>query len=144
MSKHKTKKRSQKGGDWYNPMSWFNNTTDYSTEPKKTMYETISGTTSNVLNETNNLLGTAAESTKEGLNNVVNSTSNLLNTNIDLTGSTNTNTINPTNSISTNPNPNPNPNPIYGGKRRKSKTLRKRKHKKGCRHSRHRKCCKCK
>jgi hypothetical protein len=90
MTKHRTsKRRSQKGGSWYNPVSWFGSSApEDPNAPKKSVLDSITGATSSVVSGANNLLGSAAESTKSGFNSVVSGASGLLNTNV--TGSSST------------------------------------------------------
>ena len=89
MTKHRrSRRRSQKGGDWYNPGSWFKSSTPG--YPKKSVFDSITGATSGVVSGANNLLGSAAEGTKSGFSSVVSGASGIFSKDVDLTGSTTT------------------------------------------------------
>lgn len=84
MTKHKkTKRRVQKGGEWYNPASWFN--TDDPNAPKQSWGDWFSGTT----NSAENALGNAASSIQTKMSNALVSAKNIVNTDVSLTGSQN-------------------------------------------------------
>jgi len=83
MTKHrKTQRRSQKGGEWYNPVSWFGTSSGDPYAPKKTWGEWFSGTSSaeNTLTDVGNSIST-------GATNIMNSANKLLSSNVDFTGS---------------------------------------------------------
>jgi hypothetical protein len=103
MSKHRrTSRKSQKGGDWYNPMSWFNNTNTYA--PKKTLVESATDVTKGAVSSAEGLLSSAAAASQTAWNNTTESTSKLLSTDVNVTGTSN--------------------NVPVGGKRRKNKTIK--------------------
>ena len=116
MTKHKrTKRRNQRGGAWYNPMSWFSGTgTEDPYAPKKSIFDTITGATTNAVNSANTLVGDAANSVTQGASNISDSISSTLNTNVDVTG-----TQQPTDA-----QPQPVPMPMGGKKRRRSRTMK--------------------
>ena len=121
MTKHKrTKRRNQRGGAWYNPMSWFSGTgTEVPYAPKKSIFDTITGATTNAVNSANTLVGDAANSVTQGASNISDSISSTLNTNVDVTG-----TQQPTDAQSTDVQPQPVPMPMGGKKRRRSRTMK--------------------
>ena len=103
MVKHTRK--CQKGGDWYNPMSWFNNANTYA--PKKTLVESASELTGKVtnaaegaLNSAEGALGSVASASQNAWNKTTEAAENVLNQDVQPT----------TNSV--------------GGKRRKHKTMK--------------------
>ena len=105
MVKHRrTSRKCQKGGDWYNPMSWFNNTNTYA--PKKSFVESATDVTKGAVSSVEGALGSAADASKTAWNNTTTEASKLLSTDINVTGETN------------------NTNSSVGGKRRKNKTMK--------------------
>ena len=91
MTKHRTsKRRSQKGGDWYNPFSWGQSSDPYA--PKKSVLDSITGATSSAISGANNLISSAATGITSGTQSAWDSTKNMMSSNVDLTGSTPTTT----------------------------------------------------
>jgi hypothetical protein len=70
MAKHRTKRKNQKGGDWYNPMTWFGSSETTYVEPTSSIVEKAKEKV-NALNES---IGNAAENTV----NAVTDTGNML------------------------------------------------------------------
>ena len=92
MTKHKihkkvTKKQNQKGGDLFNPFTWFEGEnwggwfSNVGTKAKET--------TSQIVNSTNQALGAAATNITSGAENIFKSAGNVLNTNVSLTDNAN-------------------------------------------------------
>ena len=103
MSKHRrTSRKCQKGGDWYNPMTWFNNTNTYA--PKKTLVETATDVTKGAVSSAEGLLSSAAAASQTAWDNTTVEASKLLSTDVNVTGTSN--------------------NVPIGGKRRKHKTMK--------------------
>ena len=76
MGKHKqTRKRNQKGGAWYNPLSW-NQPTDPNV-PRKSWGQWFSGTSNNAIQSADNLVGSAANFISTGTQNTFNRATNL-------------------------------------------------------------------
>lgn len=97
MTKHRKTRRSQKGGDWLSPSTWFGSSDPYA--PKKSLWESVTGATSdttssvtqgasNLANQAEGLLGSAASGITSGVGNAWESTKSMLSTDVDLTGST--------------------------------------------------------
>jgi hypothetical protein len=109
MTKHKrTKRRNQRGGAWYNPMSWFSGTgTEDPDAPKKSIVDTITGATTNAVNS-----------------NISDSISSTLNTNVDVTGTQQPTGTQSTGTQSTDVQSQPVPVPMGGKKRRRSRTMK--------------------
>ena len=134
MTKHKrTKRRNQRGGAWYNPMSWFSGTgTEDPYAPKKSIFDTITGATTNAVNSANTLVGDAANSVTQGASNISDSISSTLNTNVDVTGTQQPTYAQPTYAQPTDAQPTdvqPTgtqsvPMPMGGKKRRRSRTMK--------------------
>lgn len=126
MTKHKrTKRRNQRGGAWYNPMSWFSGTgTEYPYAPKKSIFDTITGATTNAVNSANTLVGDAANSVTQGASNISDSISSTLNTNVDVTGTQQPTDAQPTDVQPIDTQPQPVPIPMGGKKRRRSRTMK--------------------
>uniref|UniRef100_A0A6C0IUH5 Uncharacterized protein n=1 Tax=viral metagenome TaxID=1070528 RepID=A0A6C0IUH5_9ZZZZ len=114
----RTHKRKQRGGDWYNPASWFSSSTDpYA--PKKSWADWWSSTTGSAEAS----LASASESISSGAQNMVSSANNYLSQDINVSGNNPTNNqiqSNPVNPINNQIQPNP-----VGGKRRKSRSKSK-------------------
>lgn len=126
MTKHKRTKRKQRGGAWYNPMSWFSGTeTQDPYAPKKSIFDTITGATTNAVNSANTLVGDAANSVTQGASNISDTISSTLNTNVDLTGTQPTNEppVEPAQVSQTDTSPTAAVS-IGGKKRRRSRTLK--------------------
>jgi hypothetical protein len=126
MTKHKrTKRRNQRGGAWYNPMSWFSGTgTEDPDAPKKSIVDTITGATTNAVNSANTLVGDAANSVTQGASNISDSISSTLNTNVDVTGTQQPTGTQSTGTQSTDVQSQPVPVPMGGKKRRRSRTMK--------------------
>ena len=76
MGKHKqSRKRNQKGGAWYNPLSW-NESTDPNV-PRKSWGQWFSGTSNNVIQSADNAVGSAANFITTGTQNTFNRATNL-------------------------------------------------------------------
>lgn len=76
MGKHKqSRKRNQKGGAWYNPLSW-NQPTDPNV-PRKSWGQWFSGTSNNVIQSADNAVGSAANFITTGTQNTFNRATNL-------------------------------------------------------------------
>jgi hypothetical protein len=97
MTKHRKTRRSQKGGDWLSPSTWFGSSDPYA--PKKSIWDSMTGATSsatssvtqgasNLANQAEGLLGSAASGITSGVGNAWESTKNMMSTDVDLTGST--------------------------------------------------------
>ena len=97
MTKHRKTRRSQKGGDWLSPSTWFGSSDPYA--PKKSLWESVTGATSdttssvtqgasNLANQAEGLLGSAASGITSGVGNAWESTKSMMSTDVDLTGST--------------------------------------------------------
>lgn len=79
----RTYQRKQRGGDWYNPASWFSSTpSDPNAPPKKSWSEWWSDTTGSAEAS----LASASESVSSGAQNMVSSANEYLSQNVDLTG----------------------------------------------------------
>jgi hypothetical protein len=153
MTKHRKTRRSQKGGDWLSPSTWFGSSDPYA--PKKSLWETMTGATSdttssvtqgasNLANQAEGLLGSAASGITSSVGNAWESTKSMLSTDVDLTGSTapmnsssytapmtNSSTAPMTNSMNSYQNPQQEQQmSSYGGKRRR-RTMPKSKIMKG-------------
>ena len=109
MTKHRKTRRSQKGGDWLSPSTWFGSSDPYA--PKKSLWESETGATSdttssvtqgasNLANQAEGLLGSAASGITSGVGNAWESTKSMLSTDVDLTGSTAPMSTEPMNSSS--------------------------------------------
>ena len=84
MTKHrKSRKRSQRGGSWYNPVSWFGSSDPNA--PKKSVWESISGTTSNAIQGASGVLSTTGRDISNSASDFGTSVNNVLNTNIGAT-----------------------------------------------------------
>jgi hypothetical protein len=128
MGKHKqTRKRIQKGGAWYNPLSW-NQPTDPNI-PRKSWGQWFSGTSNNAIQSADNAVGSAANFISTGTQNTFNRATNLFSSPTPTTTPTTTPTptqINDNQSFSTEP-PSTNSTPpvsdysnsSMGGKRRR-------------------------
>ena len=94
MTKHRSsRRRNQKGGAWYNPVSWFGSSTpEDPNAPKKSVLDSVTGAASSVVSSANDLVGNAATGITSGAQSAWNSTTNMLSTNVDLTSSTPTST----------------------------------------------------
>jgi hypothetical protein len=79
----KTQRRSQKGGEWYNPVSWFGTSSGDPYAPKRTWGQWFSGTTGSAENTLTNI----GNNISSGTTNMMNSANQLLSSNVDLTGS---------------------------------------------------------
>lgn len=67
MTKHrKTRKRNQKGGAWYNPLSWGQQDPNV---PRRSWGEWFSGTSNNIIQSADNAVGTAANAISSGAQN---------------------------------------------------------------------------
>ena len=97
MTKHRKTRRSQKGGDWLSPSTWFGSSDPYA--PKKSIWDSMTGATSsatssvtqgasNLANQAEGLLGSAASGITSGVGNAWESTKSMMSTDVDLTGST--------------------------------------------------------
>jgi hypothetical protein len=107
MTKHrKSRKRSQRGGSWYNPVSWFGSSDPNA--PKKSVWESISGTTSNAIQGASGVLSTTGRGISNSASDFGTSVNNVLNTNIGATPA-----------VVPQPMPAPQPVPIQGGRRKK-------------------------
>ena len=111
----RTYKRKQRGGDWYNPMSWFSSSDPYA-PPKKSWSDWWSDTTGSAEAS----LASASESISSGAQNMMSSANEYLSQDVNVTGQE---------PIQVQPNPvQPNPvqqnlmQPNVGGKRRKSRS----------------------
>jgi hypothetical protein len=94
MTKHRTsKRRSQKGGDWYNPFSWGQSSDPNA--PKKSVLDSITGATSSAVSGINSGLGSVATGITSGSKSAWDSTKNMMSSNVDLMGSTPTATATP-------------------------------------------------
>ena len=80
-SRHRS--RSQKGGAWYNPFSWFGTQT-YVPEEEKSMINRIGESITSGIQKVDDSLASASTSISEGANSVVNKTTELLNTDVTL------------------------------------------------------------
>ena len=100
--------RSQKGGAWYNPFSWFGTQT-YVPEEEKSMVNRIGESITSGIQKVDDTLATASTSISQGATNIVNSTTDLLNKDVSLMGSSNQEQ--PLTTYQSN---------VVGGKRRKS------------------------
>ena len=117
MTKHrKTQRRRQKGGEWYNPVSWFGTSSADPYAPKRTWGQWFSGATGSAENTLTNI----GNSISSGTTNMVNSANNFMKSDVNLTGSQQP--------IQQQPYSNPQPiqqqqqypnQPAYGGKRRR-------------------------
>lgn len=111
----RTHKRKQRGGDWYNPASWFSSSTDpYApVPPKKSWSDWWSSTTGSAEAS----LASASNSISSGAQNIMSSANDYLSQDVNVSNPN-------TNPINYNPAPAPipiNTNPV-GGKRRKTKS----------------------
>jgi hypothetical protein len=80
MGKHRqSRKRNQKGGAWYNPLSW--GQTSEPNAPRRSWGEWFSGTSNNVIQGADNAVGSAANFISTGAQNTFNSASNLFSSN---------------------------------------------------------------
>jgi len=77
--RRQSRKRNQKGGAWYNPLSW-GQPTDPNV-PRRSWGQWISGTSNNVIQGADNAVGSAANFISTGAQNTFNSASNLFSTN---------------------------------------------------------------
>ena len=84
MTKHrKSRRRSQKGGSWYNPGSWFGSSTPVDPNaPKKSWLQAVSGTASGAVNGASNLIGEGASSISTGAEGLGTSLMGALNTDV--------------------------------------------------------------
>jgi hypothetical protein len=144
MTKHRqTRKRNQKGGAWYNPLSWGQN--QDLNAPKKSWSEWFSGTSNNVIQGADNAVGSAANFISTGAQNTFSRASNLFSsssnpsstsssistssqpigqtesTDTQITSSQSTNSTPPVSEFS---NSNTSVNPSVGGKRKRKITRR--------------------
>ena len=62
MVRKNTRRKSQKGGAWYNPTSWFQPSDPYA--PKRSWGDYLSGTTNNIENSLSNLSTNIVDKTK--------------------------------------------------------------------------------
>lgn len=141
MGKHKqSRKRNQKGGAWYNPLSW-NQPTDPNV-PRKSWGQWFSGTSNNAIQSADNAVGSAANFITTGTQNTFNRATNLFSSTGPTTPSTSPSTspsttpVQPTQindnqsfsteSLSTNSTP-PYSNSSMGGKRRRGSSKRRMK-----------------
>jgi hypothetical protein len=109
MTKHRTsKRRSQKGGDWYNPFSWGQSSDPNA--PKKSVLESITGATNSAISGASGALTSATNSVTQGASNLGSSISSSLNTDVPI-GSSSPTTTQP---ITTQPQP-----VSMGGRRRR-------------------------
>lgn len=110
MTKHrKTQRRSQKGGEWYNPVSWFGTSSGDPYAQKQTWGQWFSGKSG----KAEDALTTIGNNISSGTTNMMNSANKLLSSNVDFTGSQQQ-------PIQQQPiQQQPYPNPSYGGKRRR-------------------------
>jgi hypothetical protein len=91
MTKHRTsKRRSQKGGAWYNPGSWFGSSDPNA--PKKSVLESITGATNSAISGASGALTSATNSVTQGASNLGSSISSSLSKDVNLTSSTPTTT----------------------------------------------------
>lgn len=91
MTKHRTsKRRSQKGGDWYNPFSWGQSSDPNA--PKKSVLESITGATNSAISGASGALTSATNSVTQGASNLGSSISSSLSKDVNLTSSTPTTT----------------------------------------------------
>lgn len=136
MTKYRqTRKRKQKGGAWYNPLSW--GQSQNINGPKKSWGEWFSGTSNNVIQTADNAVGSAANFISTGAQNTYNSASSMFSSGTPSSSSLTTQPMvsspstNSTSQVSDNPNlnpnPNPNPNSSFGGKRKRRKFTRRMK-----------------
>jgi len=92
MTKHRKTRRSQKGGDWLSPSTWFGSSDPYA--PKKSLItdatSSVTQGASNLANQAEGLLGSAASGITSGFGNAWESTKNLMSSDVDLTGTTGT------------------------------------------------------
>ena len=84
MTKHrKSRRRSQKGGSWYNPGSWFGSSTPVDPNaPKKSWLQAVSGTASGAVNGASNLIGEGASSISTGAEGLGTSVMGVFNTDV--------------------------------------------------------------
>ena len=97
MTKHRTsrrrRRRSQKGGSWYNPSSWFGSSDQAvvpivdQNAPKKSIFDSITDSANNAVSGASNALTNVTTSATQGASAAVNGASDTLNSNVDLTGS---------------------------------------------------------
>lgn len=76
--------RSQKGGAWYNPFSWFGSSQTYVPEQEKSMVNRIGESISSGIQKVDDTLASASTSISQGATNIVNSTTDLLNKDVSL------------------------------------------------------------
>jgi len=114
----KTHQRKQKGGDWYNPTSWFSDNSDPNA-PKKSWSEWWSSTTGSAEAS----LASASESISSGAQNMMSSANQYLSQDVNLTGNQNSEQMQQPVQNNTIPNNNnPLNNNAIGGKKRKSRS----------------------
>jgi hypothetical protein len=77
--RRQSRKRNQKGGAWYNPLSW-GQPSDPNV-PRRSWGQWISGTSNNVIQGADNAVGSAANFISTGAQNTFNSASNLFSSN---------------------------------------------------------------
>ena len=91
MTKHRTsKRRSQKGGSWYNPVSWFGSSDPNA--PKKSILESITGATNSAITGASGALTSATNTVTQGASNLGSSINSSLSKDVNLTSSTPTDT----------------------------------------------------
>jgi len=81
-SRHRS--RSQKGGAWYNPFSWFGTQT-YVPQEEKSMVNRIGESITTGIQKVDDTLASASTSISQGATNIVKSTTDLLNKDVSLT-----------------------------------------------------------
>jgi hypothetical protein len=113
MVRKNTRRKSQKGGAWYNPTSWFQPSDPYA--PKRSWGDYFSGTTSNIENSLSNLSSNIVDSTKSLGSSISNSVSS-----VTSNSNTGVSPVEPLQQDSQNMEQlqNASPEPTYGGKRR--------------------------
>ena len=104
--RRKTKRRSQRGGSWWNPLSWGQSEETYTSSQSWGDWFSNTGDeakqkTLELLNNANNAVGTAISSVEQVTQNAANSVGNMMSKDISFTGSTE--------QVA--------PAPIYGGRR---------------------------
>jgi hypothetical protein len=81
----RNRSRSQKGGAWYNPLSWFRSETIVVPEEEKTIINRVGESITSGMQNLDNTLASASTAVSEGTTNLINKTSDMLNTDIALT-----------------------------------------------------------